>query len=95
VSLADIKKGFRQQTENALRVDTLERLRKAYPDSTKPSNYDVSAFWSKVFVPVYRRMPWTVKTTMMKRMGMTAKGWTPPPRTPGTPWQPPKMPPRE
>jgi hypothetical protein len=93
MSIADSKKRFRELSENALRVDTLERMRKAYPETTRPSNYDVSPFWSKLFVPVYRRLPWGLKTVAMKRTGMTAKGWTPPPRIPGTPWQPPKMPP--
>ena len=93
MSLSDTKKRFRERSENALRVDTLERLRKGYPDTTRPSNYEVSAFWSKLFVPVYRRVPWGLKTVAMKRLGMTAKGWTPPPRIPGTPWTPPPPPP--
>lgn len=95
MSLASTKKRFRASSENALRVDTLERLRKAHPGLTRPSNYDVPAFWGKLFVPIYRKVPWGLKTVAMKRMGMTAKGWTPPPRTPGTPWEPPRMPPPE
>ena len=40
-------------------------------------------------VPVYTRVPWSVKQAAMQRLGMTAKGWTPPPRTTGEPWRPP------
>jgi hypothetical protein len=50
-------------------------------------------FWRVVFVPLYRRLPWSVKERAMGMLGMTAKGWQPPARKPGEPWRPPPAPP--
>ena len=45
--------------------------------------------WRWLFVPLYRRVPWHVKQRAMTTLQMTARGWTPPPRTSGEPWRPP------
>ena len=35
-------------------------------------------FWRMLFVPVYRRVPWTREGEAMGALGMTAKGWKAP-----------------
>lgn len=90
--------GFRQRlrgaSEEHLRIAAMRAMRKKYADvETRAPNYARNPFWDWVFVPVYKRLPWGLKTTMMKRSGMIAAGWTPPARKPGTPWTPPAPPP--
>lgn len=89
-----MKRRFREVTEHHLRIAAMERMRKTYPEvGARKPNYPGGAFWRWVFVPVYRRLPWNLKTTVMRRSGMIASGWTPPARRPGTPWTPPAPPP--
>jgi hypothetical protein len=47
--------------------------------------------WRRVFVPLYRCVPWTTKQRAMHALRMTAEhaGWTAPPRRPAEPWRPP------
>jgi len=85
-----IKRRFRATTERYLTIAAFEAMRGRYPDAgSRPPAYRQNAFWSRVFVPVYARIPWSMKQKVMKASGMTARGWTPPPREPGTPWRPP------
>lgn len=84
------KRAFRAITEQHLTVAAMEAMRAKYPDAgTRPPAFARNLFWRHVFVPLYRRIPWGVKRQVMLRAGMTARGWTPPRREPGTPWRPP------
>jgi hypothetical protein len=87
--VARIKQRLRERTEEYLRLAAVEHLRGDHPATTAPYRPRGGAFWRHVFVPVYRRVPWQVKRSAMDRLGMTAKGWTPPARTTGEPWRPP------
>jgi hypothetical protein len=73
-----------------LRERSEEQTRRAHPaGTTAPYRAPGGAFWRHLFVPVYTHVPWSVKRSAMRRLGMTAKGWTPPPRATGEPWRPP------
>ena len=86
------KQRLREQAEHHLRVAAMEELRSRHPTGTKPAYDEPGAwFWRRVFVPLYRRVPWTMKQRAMHALRMTAEssGWTPPPRHPSEPWRPP------
>ena len=86
------KQRLRGQAEHHLRVAAMEELRGRHPSGTTPAYEERGAlFWRYVFVPVYRRIPWTVKQRAMHALRMTAEssGWTPPSREPSEPWRPP------
>jgi hypothetical protein len=88
--VALVKQRLRARSEEYLRLAALESTRREHPAATTaPYPARGGAFWRHVFVPVYRRVPWSVKQTAMRRLGMTAKGWTPPSRRTGEPWRPP------
>ena len=53
------------------------------PPAPPPRGLDI--FWQRVYVPVYRRLPWSVRATVMRRMpGSHRQRWTPRP-PPGGP----------
>ena len=87
-----LQRRLRAQAEHHLRVAAMEELRARHPSGTTPGYSERGAlFWRRVFVPLYRRVPWTVKERAMHALRMTAdgSGWTPPERLPGEPWRPP------
>jgi hypothetical protein len=89
--LAHLKQELRERAEHNLRVAAMDDLRRRYPaGTTQPYRERGNLFWRRVFVPLYRRVPWTVKTRAMHALRMTAEssGWTPPPRRPAEPWRP-------
>ena len=59
------------------------------PGTVKPYPGRDGVLWRALFVPLYRRIPWTVKRRAMDTLKMTANGWTPPERRPSEPWRPP------
>jgi hypothetical protein len=67
----------------------LSELGRGQPSTVQPYRPPGGLFWRILFVPLYRRLPWTVKERAMGLLGMTAKGWQPPARKPGEPWRPP------
>jgi phage baseplate assembly protein W len=91
-ALADVRQRLRDRAEHHLRVAAMEELRLRRPAGTTPAYREPGALlWRRVFVPLYRRVPWEVKTRAMHALGMTAErsGWTPPARRPREPWRPP------
>jgi hypothetical protein len=88
-SLSDAKRNLRERSEHHLRDAVLRELGRDEPSTVEPYRSTGGAFWRKVFVPVYRRVPWGAKERAMHLLGMTAKGWQAPARTPGEPWRPP------
>ena len=89
--LADARRRLRDRAEHHLMLAAMDDLRARHPaGTTKPYRDSGDVFWRRVFVPLYRRVPWSVKEQAMHRLGMTAEraGWTPPPRRPGRPWSP-------
>jgi hypothetical protein len=88
-SLSDIKRTLRERSEHQLRVAVLSELGRGQPSTTEPYQEQGGRFWKQVFVPVYRRVPWSTKEKAMGALGMTAKGWKAPERKPREPWRPP------
>ena len=88
-SLSDAKRNLRERSEKALRLAVLSELGRDQPSTVQPYRPKGDRFWRMLFVPLYRRIPWSAKERAMGALGMTAKGWQPPARTPGEPWRPP------
>lgn len=85
-----MKQEMRRHSEQALRRQAIDELRREHPDAptAEPYRNDGGVFWERVFAPAYRAVPWSAKQAAMKGLGMTARGWSPPPRRfPGDPWQ--------
>ena len=90
--VAELKQRLREQAEFYLRLAAMDELRGRYPaGTTAPYREPGAVFWRRVFVPLYRRVPWSTKERAMRALGMTAErsGWTAPARRPGEPWRPP------
>ncbi len=84
------KQHLREVTERHLMTDAMRRVAGRYPGITVATPATRSSwFWSRLFVPVYRRIPWSVRERTIHIAGMDASGWTPPSRRPGEPWRPP------
>lgn len=91
-AVAEAKQRLRDRAEHHLRLAAMEDLRRRHPAGTTPAYDEPGAlFWRRVFVPLYRRVPWHVKERAMRAFGMTAErsGWRPPARRPRDPWRPP------
>ena len=90
--VAELKQQLRERAEHHLRLAAMDELRARYPQGTTPPYREPGAlFWRRVFVPLYRRVPWQTKERAMRALGMTAErsGWTAPARRPSEPWRPP------
>ena len=88
--MSSLKQQLRERSEHYLLLESTQRLGKGVPGTVKPYPGSGGRVWRLLFVPLYRRVPWTVKRQAMDRLQMTAKGWTPPPREPSEPWKPPQ-----
>jgi hypothetical protein len=88
--LLAVKQRLRRRSEYFLRLAALRELGAGQPATTAPHPPRGGLLWRMLFVPVYRRIPWTVKYRAMRALGMTASGWKPPPRHGGEPWRPPR-----
>jgi hypothetical protein len=88
-SLSDAKRSLRERSEKHLRLAVLSELGRDEPSTVEPYLPPGDRVWRMLFVPVYRRVPWSAKKRVMKVLGMTAKGWKPPARQPSEPWRPP------
>lgn len=88
-SLTDAKRNLRERAEGALRRAVLSELGRGQPGTVEPYRPKGDRFWRVLFVPLYRRVPWSAKERAMGALGMTAQGWKPPERKPGEPWRPP------
>ena len=89
-ALADIKRRLRDRSEHYLLQAAIRDLGSDVPGTVAPYRARGGVLWRWLFVPLYRRLPWTVKRRAMFALRMTASGWTPPPREAGQPWRPPK-----
>lgn len=88
-SLSEAKRNLRERSEKHLRRAVLGELGREQPSTVKPFEEKGGRLWSSLFVPLYRRVPWTAKAKAMGALGMTAQGWKAPDREPGEPWRPP------
>ena len=88
-AMSDAKRRLRKRSEEHLRLAVLSELGRDEPSTVEPYKPAGGRLWSTMFVPVYRRVPWTAKEKAMGALGMTAQGWKAPERTPREPWRPP------
>lgn len=88
-SLSEAKRNLRKRSEQHLRLAVLRELGRGQPSTVEPYTPKGGRLWSVLFVPLYRRVPWTAKEKAMGALGMTAQGWKAPERKPGEPWRPP------
>jgi hypothetical protein len=89
-ALDDMKRRLRDRSEHYLMLAAVREHGSGAPGTVKPYRERGGRLWRWLFVPLYRRVPWTVKQRAMTTLRMTSRGWTPPPRTPGEPWRPPQ-----
>jgi hypothetical protein len=87
--LSEAKRNLRKRTEQHLRLAALSELGRGQPSTVEPYKPKGGRLWSALFVPLYRRVPWSAKEKAMGALGMTAQGWNAPERRPGEPWRPP------
>ena len=88
-SLSEVKRNLRKRSEQHLRLAVLSELGRGQPSTVEPYKPKGWRLWSALFVPLYRRVPWSAKEKAMGALGMTAQGWKAPERRPGEPWRPP------
>ena len=88
-SLSEVKRNLRKRSEEHLRLAVLSELGRGQPSTVEPYKPKGGRLWSALFVPLYRRVPWSAKEKAMGALGMTAQGWKAPERKPGEPWRPP------
>jgi hypothetical protein len=87
--MSSIKRLLRERSEHYLLRAAVRELGTGAPGTVAPYRERGGRLWRWLFVPLYRRVPWPVKQRAMNALRMTSRGWTPPPRAPGEPWQPP------
>jgi hypothetical protein len=87
--LSQTKRNLRKRSEEHLRRAVLSEIGRDEPSTVQPYKPKGGKLWDALFVPVYRRVPWTAKEKAMGALGMTAQGWKAPERKPGEPWRPP------
>jgi hypothetical protein len=90
VTLAERKQRLRERSETALRLAAMEDVGRRYPDRVSKSALpEETGFLRYVFVPLYRRLPWSFKHRAMRALKMTAQNWPEDARRFGEPWRPP------
>jgi hypothetical protein len=88
-ALDRIKQRLRERSEHYLLQAAIRELGIGKPGTVDPPPERGGVLWRRVFVPLYRRLPWQLKRRAMETLRMTATGWTPPDRRPRDPWRPP------
>ncbi len=90
MNLSDRKRRVRERSEYALRLAAMEDLGRRYPGRVSKSALpQEGAFLRYVFVPLYRRIPWSFKHKAMRALKMTAQNWPEDARRFREPWCPP------
>jgi hypothetical protein len=93
MTAAELKRRLRHRSEYALRLAALKDVGRRYPALTAKSALPpVGPFWRFLFVPLFRRVPWSFRHQAMRRLNMTARGWPEDARRFGEPWRPPPRP---
>jgi hypothetical protein len=88
--MSTAKQRLRDRSEHHLMQAAIREIGAGAPGTVKPYRERGGLLWRFVFVPIYRRVPWTVKQRAMTTLQMTSRGWSPPPREGGEPWRPPR-----
>ncbi|MGH2475500.1 MAG: hypothetical protein ACRDIL_09565 [Candidatus Limnocylindrales bacterium] len=81
---------LRSNSEHYLLIAAQERVARRY--GTRPPRKPhglVEIFWLRVFAPMYRVLPWSLRHKLMSAMpGSHRRTWTPPPEPRGSALQP-------
>jgi hypothetical protein len=89
MSLSAQKQRLREHSEYVLRLAAMDEVGRRYPGKvTRSALPQENAFWRYVFVPLYRRLPWSFKRNAMRKLKMTARGWPEDARRFREPWWP-------
>jgi len=76
MTITDRKRLLRARSEYVLRLAAMDDVGRRYPGHvTKSALPRQGAFWRYVFVPLYRRIPWSFKCKAMRTFRMTARNW--------------------
>ncbi len=90
MTFSELKHRLRARSEYALRLAAMDDVARRYPGRTAKSALpQVGVFWRYLFVPLFRRVPWSFKQKAMRTLKMTAQGWREDARRFGEPWRPP------
>ena len=90
MTTARLKHRLRARSEYALRLAAMEEVARRYPGcSSTPALPRGGVFWRYVFVPLFRRVPWSFRHKSMRALKMTAQNWPENARRFGEPWRPP------
>ena len=89
-ALDQMKRHLRERSEHYLMQAAARDLGAGVPGTVAPYRGREGVLWRKLFVPLYRRLPWEIKQRAMVTLRMTATGWSPPERRPHEPWHPPR-----
>jgi hypothetical protein len=89
-ALDRLKQRLRERSEHYLLQAAMRDVGTGTPGTVAPFDDRGGLLWRRLFVPLYRRLPWEVKRRAMETLRMTATGWTPPDRRPREPWRPPR-----
>jgi hypothetical protein len=90
MTVGDLKQRLRERSEYVLRLAAMNDVGGRYPGRiSKSALPQEGVFWRYVFVPLYRRVPWSFKRKAMRALKMTARNWPEGARRFGKPWRPP------
>jgi hypothetical protein len=88
--MSTFKRRLREQSEHYLMQAAMRDVGTGAPGTVAPHRRRGGLLWRWLFVPLYRRVPWSVKRRAMGALRMTSAGFTAPRREPGSPWKPPE-----
>jgi|RhiMethySRZTD1v2_1073278.scaffolds.fasta_scaffold210181_3 hypothetical protein len=77
---------LRSNSEHYLLIGAQDRIAKQHGARAprKPHGF-AEFFWLRIFVPIYRILPWSLRHRVMKAMpGSHRRTWTPPPEPHGS-----------
>jgi hypothetical protein len=74
---------LRRNSEHYLMIAAHEQVARQYSGrAPRPPRGLKELFWLRLFVPIYRALPWLVRQRIMQSMpGSHRQQWAPPPRT--------------
>ena len=68
---------LRATSEHYLMVAAQQKMAAKYGVTPPPQPHGAEVFWLRVYVPVYRALPWPVRSAVMRRLpGSHRETWT-------------------
>jgi hypothetical protein len=77
---------LRTNSEHYLLIAAQDRIARQYGTQPPPGPHGAREwFWLRIFVPTYRRLPWSLRHKVMLTMpGSHRRTWAPPPKAYGS-----------